>query len=382
MARTLFIFAGEPSGDMHGAMLVRALREREPDIRLAGVGSHRMREAGVDVYHDLTSLAAIGILEVAKVMFKVRKVWVQMVARLDSERPDAVVLIDYPMFNLRIAREAHARGIPVIYYVTPQFWAWRRGRAHRIARYVDLSLCVFPFEPEFFARYGAKAKFIGHPLLDILAGYDHDRRRAADFGLPDSKIILGLLPGSRHSEIKHLLKKLLRAAELIDHDLGGISVAVAPAPLFSREDYESWQQLTRLPLHFFPGRAYDVMAGSDLLLVASGTATLEAGIIGTPMIVTYTLSWMSILIAPVVCRFIKYYSLVNLVAGHELVPEIMGWHSRPENIARKAVSLVREAGLQATSRTLKAELRRKLGEPGAAGRAADEILALLATRPP
>ena len=380
MSYRIFIMAGEASGDFHGASLARALRERQPDMRLAGLGSHHMREAGVEILHDLTPHAAIGVFEVLSVMRRIHKVFRQMVARLDSERPDAVVLIDYPMFNLRFARQAHERGIPVVYYVSPQIWAWNQRRAYLMARYVDRLLVVLPFEAEFYARFGVEATFVGHPLLDVLRDYRHDRRFATELGLPEDRFILGLLPGSRWSEIKYLLPILLKAAEKIDRRLEGITVAVAPAPSIPRETYESWQQRTPLPLRFFPGRTHEVMAGADLLLVASGTATLEAGIIGTPMIVTYKVSVASWLMTLLLVQDIKFCSLVNLVAGRELVPEILQWKVTPSRIARAAVSLYRRGGLHEMARTLADELRHRLGQPGAAGRAADEILALLAQR--
>ena len=377
MSNSLFIIAGESSGDLHGASLAHALRERDPGITLAGMGGHRMRDAGVEIIHDVTALAAVGVVEVIGVLRTVNAVFHQMIAQLDRRRPDAVVLIDYPTFNLRFARWAHDRGVPVVYYICPQVWAWHESRVKKIRRYTDKRLVILPFETAFYARHGIEATFVGHPLLDGLAAYRHERRFAAEIGLPTDRFILGLLPGSRGNEIGRLFPVMLGAAERIADELGGITVATAPAPSVPPEDYSTWPARTKLPLHLVPGKTYELMAGADLLLIASGTATLEAGIIGTPMIVTYKLSPPTALLARLLVRGVRHVSLTNLVAGRELVPELLQSQATPETIARTALALVREGKLPRMAAELAAEVRPRLGEPGAPGRAADEVLALL-----
>ena len=379
MSHRLFIIAGETSGDLHGANLARALREREPEITLVGMGGNRMREAGVEVVHDVTALAAVGILEAVGVLRRINAVFHAMIAELDRRRPDAVMLIDYPTFNLRFARWAHDRGVPVVYYICPQVWAWHESRVKRIRRYTDKRLVILPFEPAFYARHGIEATFVGHPLLDELADRRRDRRVAAEIGLPADRFILGMLPGSRKSEIARLLPIMLGAAERLDAELGGITVAIAPAPAVPHGQHQAWQSLTRLPLHILPGKTYEMMAAADLLLVKSGTSTLEAGIIGTPMIVIYKVSVLSGLLAHLLLRT-PFCSLTNLVAGRALVPELLQSKATPKNIARVALSLIREGGLERMAKELAAEVRSRLGEPGAPGRAAEEILALIHSR--
>jgi lipid-A-disaccharide synthase len=379
MSHSILIIAGESSGDLHGASLARALREREPDITLFGLGSHRMREAGVEVAHDVTPHAAVGVSEVVASLSAVRGAYLDMIAQLDRRRPDAAVLLDYPVFNLGFARHAHRRGIPVIYYISPQIWAWRQGRVRKIARRVDRLLVILPFEPAFYARHRVEARFVGHPLLDILAGYRHDRRFAEEAGLPTGRFILGLLPGSRKREIGVLLPTLLAAAERIDRELGGVTVAIPPAPSVPPEEYESWQKLTSVPLHIRPGRTYPVMAAADLVIVASGTATLEAGIIGTPMIVVYKLSRLTWLLGRLLVRGVRFCSLPNLIAGREVVPELLQRQCTPDNLARRAIALAR-SGLAEMADDLAANVRPRLGQPGASARAADEILDLLHQR--
>ncbi|MBM4036573.1 MAG: lipid-A-disaccharide synthase [Planctomycetes bacterium] len=382
MSHSLFILAGETSGDYHGAKLARALREREPGIALAGMGGPAMRDAGVEVLRDVTPLAAVGITEVLGVLRRINRVFHDMIAELDRRRPDAVVLIDYPAFNLRFARWAHERGVRVVYYICPQVWAWHESRVHKIRRYTDKRLVILPFEPAFYARHGIEATFVGHPLLDSLAAYRRPEpgegpRFAAELGLPTDRFILGLLPGSRKSEVHRLLPPMLGAAERISDALGGITVATAPAPSLPPDEYNAWPKRTKLPLHVFPGKARELMAGADLLLVASGTATLEAGIIGTPMIVTYKVAPFTAFLAWLLVRGVKHFSLANLVAGRELVPELIQLHATPKAIARTALKMIREGRLPKMAGELAAEVRPRLGAPGAPARAADEILALL-----
>lgn len=377
MSHSLFILAGETSGDYHGARLARALRERLPDIALAGMGGRWMHEAGVEVLHDVTALAAVGITEVVGILRRINRVFHAMVAELERRRPDAVVLIDYPAFNLRFARWAHERGIRVVYYICPQVWAWHESRVKKIRRYTDKRLVILPFEPAFYARHGVEATFVGHPLLDSLASYRQDRRFAADLGLPADTFILGLLPGSRKSEIRPLLPAMLGAAERIAKEAGNVTVATAPAPSLAPDEYGTWARRTSLPLHIFPGKARELMAASDLLLIASGTATLEAGIIGTPMIVTYKVAPFTAFLAWLLVRGVRHISLANLVAGREIVPELLQTKATPRNIAHVALRLIREGRLPRIAQELAAEVRPRLGEPGAAGRAADHVLALL-----
>ena len=377
MSHTLFLVAAETSGDICGAGLVRALRERAPDLALFGYGGSHMAQAGVEVVRDLTHHAAVGVAESLRSFGEFNRARLDGFRLLDRRRPDALVLIDSPELNLRLARAAHARGIPVVYYIAPQVWAWGRWRVKTIRRCVTKLLVILPFEPAFYAQHGVQATFVGHPLVDALRDYRHDRHLAATLGLPDDRPLIGLLPGSRQREISRLLPILLDAAHIIHRNLEDITVAVAPAPTIPPEQYGTWPAMSRDDLHLFPGRTHELMAAADLLLVASGTATLEAGIIGTPMIVTYQMSPLSWLFARVFARGLRYCSLVNLVAGRELVPEFLQSFCTPGKIAERAVSFFRDGGLVETADALAHEIRPRLGEPGAAGRAADEILALL-----
>ncbi|MFW6161179.1 MAG: lipid-A-disaccharide synthase [Planctomycetota bacterium] len=382
MAHRLLIVAGESSGDLHGAHLAKALRQREPDIELAALGGPAMAEAGVQVHRDATAHAAIGITEVLGSLRTWIRIFRGMVRFMDEWRPDAVVLIDSPEFNLRFAKRVRQRGIPCVYYISPQLWAWRAWRVRTVRRCVDRMLVILPFEQDFYARHGVDARFVGHPLVDVLADYRHDKAFAERLGLPPDRFLLGLLPGSRRKEIRYLLDPMLGAAERLDRELGGITVATAPAPNFPAEDYEAWRERTAVDLHFFPGRTYELMAAADLLLVSSGTATLEAGLIGTPMIVPYAASWVSYRVAKALVRTIRFFSLPNLVADRQVVPELLQSEVTGRRIADEALALIRSDGLEEMAQALASEVRAPFGPPGATGRAADEVLSLLHDPPP
>jgi lipid-A-disaccharide synthase len=377
MSHSLFIVAAETSGDIYGAGLVRALRERAPDLTLFGYGGPQMAQAGVEVVRDLTVHAAVGVAESLRSFGEFNRARLDGFRLLDSRRPDALVLIDSPELNLRLARAAHERGIPVVYYIAPQVWAWGQWRVKTIRRCVTKLLVILPFEPAFYAQHGVQATFVGHPLVDALRDYRHDRRFAAALGLPEDRPLIGLLPGSRQREISRLLPIFLDAAHILQRNLEDITIAIAPAPTISPEQYGAWPSLSRDELFLVPGKTHELMAGADLLLVASGTATLEAGIIGTPMIVTYKMSPLSWLFARVFARGLRFCSLVNLVADRELVPELLQRACTSGEIAGRGVSFFRDGGLDEMAEALAHEIRPRLGEPGAAGRAADEILALL-----
>jgi len=381
MSHSIFIVAAETSGDIYGAGLVRALLERAPDLTIFGYGGPHMAQAGVEVVRDLTHHAAVGFAEALRSFGEFNRARLDGHRLMDRRRPDAVVLIDSPELNLRLARAARARGIPVVYYIAPQVWAWGCWRVKTIRRCVTKLLVILPFEPAFYAPHGIHATFVGHPLMDTLRDTRHDRhherRLAASLGLPDDRPLIGLLPGSRQREISRLLPILLAAGLIIERNLEGVTLAIAPAPTIPPEQYNAWPAMSHDRIHLLPGKTHELMAAADLLLVASGTATLEAGIIGTPMIVTYQMARLSWLVARLFARGLRYCSLVNLVAGRELVPEFLQHLCSPGKIAERAVSFFRDGGLVETAAALAHDIRPRLGEPGAAGRAADEILALL-----
>ncbi len=373
----VMLSAGEASGDLHGGTLCRALRELVPALRLIGMGGAHMATAGMEVVADRTHHAAVGGAEVVDRLPGLYRAYRDMVRRLREERPGALVLIDFPEFNLRLARHARRLGVPVVYFIPPQLWAWRRWRLRQMARDVSQVLAVLPFEPAFYERAGLPAQFVGHPLLDVLPlGLTQEEARRG-LGLDPAHSTVGLLPGSRREEVARLLPAMLEAARRLAADDGrrhfvlGLASTVAP------------EQVGRLltaavgaggpSIQVVRGRTYEVMAAADALLVASGTATLEAALLGAPMVVCYRLSWLGAAIMRVLIR-VRWISLPNLVAGRGVVPELVQHHVTGARLAAEASKLLDDPVAATAQRAVFKELRARLGEPGVGRRVARAVL--------
>jgi lipid-A-disaccharide synthase len=371
---TILIVAGEASGDLHGAGLARGLLELAPTAKLLGAGGRRMREAGVELVAETTAHAAVGIVEAFHNIHHYTKLYRTLQSVLKKRRPDAVVLIDFPDFNLRFAERVHDHGIPIAYYISPQIWAWRSGRIKSIKRLVSKMIVILDFEEKLYREAGVDAVFVGHPLLDAFKGPNVEALRR-EFG---GKPLIGLLPGSRRKQFAALFPLMLKSAELIAAELPDSKFIVACAegvdPAYAKRTAER----AKVPVKLLWNRTPDVQASSDLLLTASGTSTLEAALHGTPMIVTYKLNPLTAAtLGPLVK--IKTFALVNIVAGREIMPEYYQSKAKPGPIAREAVSIVKDGRLDSMRVDL-AEVRRKLGAPGASKRAAGEVLKVAVRR--
>ena len=375
--RNIFIIAGEASGDAYGGALVSELVTQDSRVRVAGLGGPQMAAAGVDLMQDLTSHAMMGFAGLLENVGGLFRAYRRVVHRLSIDRPDAVVLIDFPEFNLLVARHAKRIGIPVIYYVSPQVWAWRTGRVKKIAKRVRKMLCLFEFEKTFYEEAGVDVTHVGHPLLDTMADKLGGVDRAAlrrDLGLPESGTVIGLLPGSRRKEIEYIYPLLLTAAEILQHEGKNVTFATARADKIKPAQLETIAAKHGVEPTVIAGRTHDVMLASDLLLIASGTATLEAGLLGTPMVVTYQGPLLSyIIFGMLLCP--GHLALANIVAEKNVVPELYMVNARPEKIAASALDILRDGG-DAMRREL-GVIREKLGQPGASARAAEEILKII-----
>jgi lipid-A-disaccharide synthase len=374
-AKSIMVLAGEPSGDLHGANLCREILRLSPGTRLFGMGGKRMASAGVEIVQGIEETGVVGFWEVFKNLKRFRSIFRRLLGILEERRPSAVVLIDYPGFNLRFACAAHARGRTVIYYISPQVWAWGVRRVRKLKECVDKLVVIFEFEKEFFRPYALDAEFVGHPLLDALGsvpGKEEARRRLNLSGSP----VIALLPGSRPAELDRHLPLLLESGELIRKRFPGVVFAVSLASSALLPAAEAHLKRSGLGAMIVRGQNQTVLAAADLALVTSGTATLEAAVLGTPMIIVYRLAFFSWLIARSLIK-IPYIGLANVVYGKKIVPEYVQFDARPERIARRALTILENPSLRGAMASRLKAVREKLGTPGASERAARAVLAAL-----
>jgi lipid-A-disaccharide synthase len=360
----IFLVAGESSGDTHGANLVRALHELDPAVACEGLGGQRMARAGMTLHHDLAATAIMGFAEVVKSLGYIRRLFHDTVARLRANPPDCLVLIDYPGFNIRLAVQARALGIPVVYYISPQVWAWKKGRLRTIARTVDRMLVILPFEEAFYREAGVPATYVGHPLLDHLPAVPIEGRYR-------DGLTVGILPGSRGQEIARILPVLLATARGIQEQHPEARF-VAPCV----DDVRAAQidaARGNFPLTIDVGGMYEVLDGARFCMVASGTATVETCLFGVPMVICYRIAPLSYLLARLLVR-IDHIGMVNILAGRRIVPEFVQHEATAERILPHALALLGDTPERARMLAGLASVRESLGGPGASRRAAEAVL--------
>jgi lipid-A-disaccharide synthase len=378
---TLMIVAGEPSGDAHAAALVSALRERTPDVSFFGATGPLMRAAGVQTIVNSDSLAIMGIVEVGQVFHRFMRAFRDLKTAAIEHKPDAVILVDWPEFNLRLATSLHRRGIRIIYYISPQLWAWRPQRVNRIKRDVDLLLTILPFESDWYSSRGvSQVEFVGHPLVgQVSAKFDREEfcRR---YDLSANQPIVSFLPGSRHKELQRILPPMLDAIGLLAEDQKTLQFVISVAP--SRTIDETKEIMNRHErnrhsdrVRMVHGNTREALAASDVAAIASGTATLEAALLSTPMVIVYKespINWHTL------GRLITspFYGLVNLVAEQEIVKELMQDDLNGELLAVELTRLLEPKTNQAMRQSL-VQVAAKLGPPGASNKAAEAVLEFL-----
>lgn len=371
-AEDLLIVAGEASGDLYGSRLLTELCERRPGLRAFGLGGRQLAEAGMEVLADAAETSAMGLAEVFKIIPKARRVFRRMLAEVDRRGAATAVLIDFPEFNLRLARRLHARGVRVVYYVSPQIWAWRRGRVKQVERWVDRMLVLFPFEEEFYRRAGVEVSTVGHPLVDEVPRLPH----IWDRGVPvDRPYRIALMPGSRRSEIDHLLPVLLEAAGLLTGELEASFVLIR-AKTVSPAVLEPHLSAARVPVEVVTEDRFATAAGCHLALCASGTANLELALLGTPMIVAYRIGSLGYLLSLLILR-LPHVSLVNLLLGRQVVPELLQRQATAERIRDEALRWLLDPPRVEEMRRQLSEVRDRLGDGGATRRAAEQVLAVM-----
>ena len=379
MNHELLIITGEDSGALYGGNLAREIKKLSPDINISGVGGKQMRSAGVDIFCDVSEISVVGFWEVIEKLGLIRRLYKQIIEKFDSGNVKGVVLIDYPGFNLKIAKAAKERGIPVFYYISPQVWAWRKRRVKTIKKYVDKMMVILPFEKEFYQREGVDVEFVGHPLLEVIASNSeaisssNKKEICQDLGVDDKKLIIGILPGSRKKEIAYMLPEILKASSLIKGKYPSVQFLL-PLSQSIEEDYlKNFITSDYSYIKIVKGKNYDVMKVSDLLITKSGTSTLEAAIIGTPMIIVYKTSITSYYLAKALVN-VTYAGLPNLLAGKEAAPELLQHKMNAKNIAEKTIYfLEKKDGLEQMREEFK-NIKYSLGEQGASKRTASIII--------
>jgi lipid-A-disaccharide synthase len=371
----VMLVAGEASGDLHGAALCRALRGFDPGCRLFGMGGPRMAAEGMKLLVDVTAKAAVGGgREAFGQVPRLYRAYRELRTLLEgAERPAVLVLIDFPEFNLRLARAARRAHVPVVYFIPPQIWAWRGGRVKTIRRLVSLVLAVFPFEAPLYRRAGVPVEFVGHPLLDQLQTAPTREAARRRLGIDDQTAVVGLLPGSRHQEVVGVLPAMRDAAAEVLRTAPGTRFVLGLAPTIERA-LVAHHLAGGPPVDIVEGQTHAVIRASDLALVTSGTVTLEAALLGTPMVVCYRLSFLTEFFVRLLIR-VPWVSLANLTLGRAVVPELYRRTTTSRALAGEAVRLLTDASARETQRAAFRELTGQLGEPGVGARAARLVLA-------
>ena len=369
-SNSILIVAGEVSGDIQGGKLVKAIKELSPEIKIAGIGGDNMSSAGMELLRSVDEMSFLGFTEIIKHLPFVRKVMNELLKWIEIERPKIVLLIDYPGFNLRLAEKAKKLGCKIIYYISPQIWAWGKGRIKKIAGVVDQMIVIFPFEEELYRNAGVAVEFVGHPILENLEVNSSKEDFFSENDLDSDEILIGLLPGSRTQEVESLYKTMIDAVELLKSEFTNAQSITAKSPVLDNAVYDKIAGNDRLKQ---TNKTYDVMKHSDLLFVASGTATLESACFGTPFIVVYRVSPISWFIGKMLVK-IDSIGLVNIVAGKKIAPELLQSDLTPARLAREALNILKDEKSYAETSSELLKVKKLLGEPGASKKAAEIII--------
>ena len=368
----VMLSCGEASGDLYAGALVNALRARDPRLEVFGLGGDRFKDAGARLIGDFHALSVTGLVEALRVIPDSYSMYRRLVDAARHEQPDVLVLIDYPDFNFRLMAAVRRLGVPIVYYVSPQLWAWRSGRIQTMKALVDRVLPIFPFEESLYRDEGMDVQFVGHPLIDLIQPQESRDALIRKLDLDPTRPIVALLPGSRRNELQRLVPVLAAAVPRIASSVVGTQFVVARAPRLPDSFFAPFQGVGA-PVRVVEGQTDDVLAASDAVITASGTATVQAALHGKPMLVVYRLSPMTYKLGKPLVR-VPMYSMVNLVAGERIVEELIQEACTPEAVSREAVDLLTNADRVTEMKEQLAIVRRRLGGSGASGRAADAVL--------
>jgi lipid-A-disaccharide synthase len=371
------ISCGEPSGDLYAGALAKELLRKDPATVITGFGGDRLQAAGATLTGNFAGLSVTGLLEVARVVPRTYATYRRLVNEAAAIRPDVFVAIDFPDFNFTLAKAVRKLGVPVVYYISPQLWAWRRGRMKTMRRIADRVLVIFPFEQQIYEAAGVPVEWVGHPLLDVADTPEPRQTFLADLGLDHDRPVVALLPGSRRNEVRAILPDLVRAAALIRARVPAAQFVVARAPHLADAAFEplvaSDSGGSAPAFTVIQGRTDDVLAAADVALVASGTATVQAAFHECPMVVVYRLSGLTYRLGKPFIH-VDTYAMANLIAGSRVVPELIQDAFTPEAVAGEALRVLTDPAYAAAVRGALRSVKAKLGQPGASARAAEAVL--------
>jgi lipid-A-disaccharide synthase len=378
----IMISCGEPSGDLYAGALVAEILRRQPSADIFGFGGQRLAEAGARLVGDFQGLSVTGLTEALRVLPRSFAMLRRLTAAARDQRPDIFVAIDFPDFNFRLMAALHRLGIPIVYYISPQLWAWRAGRMQTMKRFVSKVLVIFPFEEELYRREGVPVEFVGHSLVDLIRVRQPRATLLREHGLDPAAPTVALLPGSRPNELRQIVPDMAAALPLIRARVPVVQFVVARAPNLRDELFAPMMGGAGFSRPVIVReRTDDVLAACDVVITASGTATVQAALHERPMVVVYRLSPLTYLLGKPFVR-VDTYAMANLVAGKRIVPELIQDDFTPQRVANETVHLLTDAHLHARTRDELRRVREKLGEPGASGRAADAVLQVARTQNP
>jgi len=375
-SKSVVIVAGEASADLHGSNLVKAMKRLNPGIFFWGIGGEKMEQAGVKILYSSSDMAVVGLTEVLTKLRTIFRASKKLKSILKNDHPDLLILIDFPDFNIHIARTAKRFKTPVLYYISPQVWAWRRGRVRKIARRVDRMAVILPFEKDYYNQEPMDVEYVGHPLLDECPRNVNKHKAVSKMGVDQAQPVLGLLPGSRKEEIRNLLPVMVDAAEIMRRHYTDLQCILPLAPGIEQAFVQAFTDNTSVPVKLFRGNIYEALSVCNVALVTSGTATLEVAIMGVPMVIVYKVSPVSYWIGRMVIK-VPYIGLVNLVGGEKVVPELTQNEVKADRLALEAITLLADTELRVNMIRKLGLIKEKLGTGGASERTARIALEMI-----
>jgi lipid-A-disaccharide synthase len=375
--RKIMIVSGEESGERYGAMLVKAIRKRSEDVEFSGMGGQEMRRAGVDLICDIKDVSVVGLIEVLSNLSSVLKALKSLKKRLRGDKHDLLILIDFPDFNMRLAKFAKKLGIKILYFISPQIWAWRKRRVKMLSSLVDRMIVIFPFETDFYKKAGIQVEFVGHPLLDVMDVNDKKDSIREEMSLMDGQRLIGLLPGSRKSEVSRILPIMLQGAKILQEDFPDLRFVIPAARGLVKGFIEATLEKTDdLKPFIFYDRYYEVIEAIDLGIVASGTATVEMAMLQKPMVIVYKLHPLTYFIGRMFVK-IENFGMANLIAGKEIVPELLQAQFNAESLYENVKIFLEDGQKVEKVRKELNKVKEKLGSKGMFERSAEIILNML-----